>query len=618
VVLVHALPGVRGVRIFVDGIPLTMPDGQGQPGVVDLSAIKNIEVLRGPFSALYGNTSGGVIQMLTKDAAETAELDGTAMFGSYGTKRQILSASGTAEDIEYLLNVSNFETDGYRDNNRGKKEQATAKFKINFSEDTQLTTLVNWFEQEAQDPLGLPRNAETGNGAAPSAFDNPKGASNAALNAQTGVKRSHAQIGFNLTHALNDNNSLTLMSYFGTRENKQRLAIPDTNPAPLLTGRSSRDSIISREFYGTDLRWDNNGTVFDMPYNISLGTTYGKSKDDRLDLTVSFNGNPPANPLNRDEKNISRNFDQYIQGKLSLTKQVDVHAGLRRTKVELEIDDNFTTPGIPGNGDNSAKVEYQKTTPVIGAIWKVTPTLNLFANYGKGFETPTFVETAFASPALNSPPNLALKPSESQNYEVGAKAFLNDFTQANLTVYHVTTDDEIVVQGNIAGRSSFTNAGKTKRNGLEFSIDSQLDNNLSLYAAYTLLNAKFDSDFTSLGNLIESGNKIPGTYKHQAYAEVAWRHPGSGFQTAFEARHNSKVYVDDINSDIAPSYTVFNLRAGFTQALGKWRFSEYLRIENMFDKEYIGSVRVNDGNRRFFEPATDRNYLLGLSAGYTF
>lgn len=601
--------GVRGVRIFVDGIPLTMPDGQGQPGVVDLSAIKNIEVLRGPFSALYGNTSGGVIQMLTKDAAETAELDGTAMFGSYGTKRQILSASGTAEDIEYLLNVSNFETDGYRDNNRGKKEQATAKFKINFSEDTQLTTLVNWFEQEAQDPLGLPRNAVAGE--APSAFENPKGVANAATTAQTGVKRSHAQIGFNLTHALNENNSLTLMGYFGTRDNKQRLPFN-------ASGTSQRDSIISREFHGTDLRWDNNGFVFDMPYNISLGTTYGKSKDDRLDVNVLLNGAPPANPLNRDEKNISRNFDQYVQGKLSVTKQVDLHAGLRRTKVELDIEDNFTT-GAGSNGDNSGKVEYQKTTPVIGAIWKVTPTFNLFANYGKGFETPTFVEAAFASTAANSGPNLNLKPSESQNYEVGAKAFLNDFTQANLTVYHVTTDDEIVVQDNFAGRSSFTNAGKTKRNGVEFSIDSQLDHNISLYAAYTLLNAKFDSDYTNaLGRTIESGNKIPGTYRHQAYAEIAWRHPGSGFQTALEARHNSKVYVDDVNSDIAPSYTVFNLRAGFTQALGKWRFSEYLRIENMFDKDYIGSVRINDANLRFYEPATDRNYLLGLSAGYTF
>ncbi len=122
--------GVRGVRVYVDGIPLTMPDGQGQPGVVDLSAIKSIEVMRGPFSALYGNSSGGVVQMLTEDAPNTPEVGGTVMFGSYGTKRQIMNATGTSENIEYLLNVSNFETDGYRDNSSGDKQQATSNRKI--------------------------------------------------------------------------------------------------------------------------------------------------------------------------------------------------------------------------------------------------------------------------------------------------------------------------------------------------------------------------------------------------------------------------------------------------------------------------------------------------------
>ncbi len=149
--------GVRGIRVYVDGIPLTMPDGQGQPGVVDLSAIKSIEVMRGPFSALYGNSSGGVIQMLSEDAPKSLEVGGTVMFGSDNTKRQVLKAAGTSENIEYLLDVSNFETDGYHDHGAGKKQAATAKFKINFDEDTKLTTLVNWFDQSAQDPLGLDR-----------------------------------------------------------------------------------------------------------------------------------------------------------------------------------------------------------------------------------------------------------------------------------------------------------------------------------------------------------------------------------------------------------------------------------------------------------------------------
>jgi iron complex outermembrane receptor protein len=602
--------GVRGVRVYVDGIPLTMPDGQGQPGVVDLSAVKSIEVMRGPFSALYGNSSGGVVQMLTEDAPKTARVGGTVMFGSYDTQRQILDAAGTLEDIEYLLNVSNLETDGYRDHSAGKKEQATAKFKINFSEDTKLTTLVNWFDQEAQDPLGLPREAVTGAAAAPSAFEDREAAPNAAYNADTRVSRSHTQVGFNLSHAFNANNSLNLITYVGTRDNEQILP---TNAA----GTNARSSEISREFHGTDLRWDNKGKVFDMPYTLSLGTAYGRSEDDRTDTNVLSAG-LPISTLNRDEQNISQNFDQYIQGKLSVLDNLDLHAGARHTKVKLKIEDNFTA-GVGANGDNSGEVEYQDTTPVVGAVWKVTPTLNLFANYGEGFETPTFVEAAFATSDANSTPNLALKPSESRNYEIGAKAFLTANTQANLTFYHVKTDDEIVIQDNQNGRVSYTNANKTKRDGIEFSIDSQFANNISVFASYTLLDAKFDSDFTNrLGRTIESGNRIPGTYRTQLYGEVAWKYAPLGFHAALEGRHNSKVYVDDINSDSTSSYTIFNLRAGFNQKLGAWSMSEYLRVENIFDKEYIGGVRINDNNLRFFEPAAERNYLLGISASYTF
>jgi len=599
--------GVRGVRVYVDGIPLTMPDGQGQPGVVDLSAIKSIEVMRGPFSALYGNSSGGVVQMLTETAPKTPEVGGTVMFGSYGTKRQIMNATGTSENIEYLLNVSNFETDGYRDRSAGDKQQATAKFKINFSEDTKLTTLVNWFEQKAEDPGGLPRVAVTGASAAPSAFSNPKGVANAVYNANTRVTRSHTQVGFNLEHQLDQNNSLNLMSYIGTRDNRQILAFN-------ASGSNARESKIAREFYGSDLRWNNQGNVFNKPYTLSLGLNYGKSTDARLDTNIQVAG-IPANVLNRDEDNISDNFDQYIQGKISILDNVDIHAGARRTKVQLKVKDNATTT----NGDNSGSVEYQKTTPVVGATWKINPAFNLYANFGKGFETPTFIESAYTTSDANSTPNLSLKPSESNNYEIGAKAFLNNSTQLNLTLFRTTTDNEIVTQDNQNGRASFTNANKTSRSGAELSISSELDNNISLYGAYTLLNAKFDADYTNaLNNSIKSGDRIPGTYKTQLFGEVAWKYSPLGFSTALEGRYNSKVYVDDANSDTAPSYTIFNLRAGFTQNLANWRLSEYIRVENMFDKDYIGSVRINDGNQRFFEPAAGRNYLIGLSAQYKF
>ncbi len=594
--------GVRGVRVYVDGIPLTMPDGQGQPGVVDLSAIKSIEVMRGPFSSLYGNSSGGVIQMFTQDAPQTPTVGATTMFGSYDTKRNVLEAAGKSEAVEYLLNISNFESNGYRDHSSSDKQMATAKFKFHINEDTKLTTLVNWFEQDAQDPLGLPRNATTND---PSAFSNPKAVPNSALRANTRVSRSHTQVGFNLEHAFNENNSITFVNYVGTRENLQYLSTSATTAA----GRASK---ISREFWGTDLRWNNNGEILGKKYNFHIGANYGKSSDDRLDINTT-NG-VINNTLNRDEENISTNYDRYMQGTLSATNSIDIHAGLRRTKVNLKVNDNFS-----GFGDNSGSVSYNKTNPVIGVIWKVKPDLNFYANYGKGFETPTFVEAAYNAATSGATPNLSLKPSTSENFEIGTKAYLTDNTRANLTLYYIKTDDEIVASfTDTFNRSIFSNANKTVRKGAELSLESNFENNISTYFAYTLLNAKFDSDFTGANGLIESGNRIPGTYSNQAYGEIRWKYEPLGFNTAFETRYNSKVYVNDRNTDAASSYTIFNIRAGFEQTLKNWYFKEYVRIENLSDKEYIGAVRINDGNNRFFEPAAGRNYLVGLSAQYKF
>jgi len=603
--------GVRGVRVFVDGIPLSMPDGQGQPGVVDLSAIKSIEVMRGPFSALYGNSSGGVIQMLTENAPKTPEIGATMMFGSEDTKRQVLNATGNLDGLDYLLNVSNYETDGYREHNSANKQQATAKFKVNLTEDTKITALVNWFDQKAEDPNGLPRVATSTD---PSAFDDPEKVVVSAIRSDTRVYRDHTQAGFNIEHAFNANNSLNIMTYAGTRENEQYLSLNSTG--------GGRASIISRDFWGTDIRWNNKGELLNRPYSLSAGITYGKMNDARQDIATTNGIKLDASNLtnvNRDEGNISTNFDQYLQAQWSALDSVDLHAGIRHTRVRLKVEDNLVNATNTGKfRDTSGSVEHKKTTPVVGAIWKVTPTLNLYANYGKGFETPTFIEVAYDDPINGTGPNLGIKPSTSDNYEIGLKSFIADNTRVNVSVFKTDTDKEIVaISGN--PYAVYKNAGKTKRKGIEASIETEFDNHIGLYGSYTLLDAKFDEPFTTISNnVVASGNYIPGTYRTQLYGEISWKLPSIGFFTAFEGRHNNKVYVDDRNTDTAPSYTVFNLRAGFQQELTNWRFSEYLRVENMFDKEYIGSVRVNDSNQRYFEPAQNRNYLLGISANYKF
>ena len=631
--------GVRGLRIYVDGIPFTMPDGIGQPGNIDLGTIKAIEVMRGPFSSLYGNSSGGVVQLLTEDAPKTPEVSSEFLTGSYGTNRQNAKATGTVGNVDYLINFSNFETDGYRQNSNAKKEQFTAKVKINISDSTKLTMLANWMDMDAQDPLALARvqsssTANTNAGVSVSviersAFDDPRATPSVASLANTRVSRKNQQIGFNLEHAFNDNNTINIISYVGKRENLQYLSLYSTSgtSAPANKADGGRASGINRDFWGTEFRYTNKGQILDRAYQLTAGINYGNMEDNRSDINaysgVMLDSSNLAN-VNRREVNIAKNFDQYFQAQYALASSVDLHAGIRKTKVDIKVEDNlvnltkdFSQSFNLKYRDSSGKLAYEKTTPVVGAVWKLNPMLNIYANYGKGFETPNLIEIGFNDATAGSGPNLNLTPSQSDNYEIGAKAFANSNTRISTAIFRTNTDKEIVVQS-AGAYTTYQNAGKTKRQGIEASIDSQLANNFGVYAAYTFLDAKFDSTFNSAGNTVNSGNTIPGTYRQQIYGEASWKYPELGFYTALETRYNSKVYVNDRNTDYADSYTVVNIRAGFQQSVSNWKFNEFLRVENIADKDYIGSIRVNDTNSRFFEPAVGRNWMVGVNANYRF
>lgn len=663
--------GVRGIRVYVDGISLTTPDGISQPGNIDLETVKSIEVMRGPFSTMYGSSSGGVIQLFTEDSPKDPEIKFGFLAGSYGTTKESTRFSGTANNIQYLFDVSRFDTDGYRQHSAAWKNQATGKLKFNLDNGTKATVLFDYADSKAQDPLGLARSEvydvlkrNTSNNYYSttnknySAFTNPKAAPDVASTANTRVARTNTQVGLNLEHQLNANNSLNFIGSIGNRDNLQYLAIPlsciglstETGCADG-TDRSydltkGRASSISRDFWSTELNWANRGSIFQKKYSVVTGLNFGSMEDKRKDINASagemldplgynskYNngagGNDPYGNINRNEVDKANNFDQYIQGQISALNNLDLHAGVRHSKVNMKFEgDSIVAYGTNING--SAK--FEKTTSAIGGTWRATPATNLYANYGQGFETPTLIEMAYNSASLPTGPNLTLKPSTSDNYEFGFKSFLTNNTKLNVAIFKVDTKQEIIISSN-STYTVYGNSAQTKREGLELSIDSTLSNNFGLYGAYTYLDATFTQNYTSsirkivgtipsgwqnLDGTVNAGNKIPGTYKHQIYGELSWKYPQLGFKTALEARGNSKVYINDLNSDSAPGYAIANIRAGFEQNYSNWKLNEYTRIENIFDKDYIGSVRVNDSSQRNFEPSAGRNYLLGFSATYQF
>jgi iron complex outermembrane receptor protein len=590
--------GVRGIRLYLDGISLSSSDGISFPGSINLDNIKSIEVMRGPFSSLYGSSSGGVVQFLTADAPKNNEITSSFMAGSYGTTKESLNLAGTEGQIEYILSSTTFNTDGYRQHSAAHEEESNAHLKINLANDTRVVILANYMNLEAQDPLGS-RSTSINSGSYKeySVFTDPTASPTVALVDNTRVHKENTQVGVTVAHDIDQNNTINLINYVGHRINSQILAL-STN------SNSAKDSAYTRDFFGNEINWVNNGKILDHNYSITSGLVYGSTRDNREDITIT------SGIINRNEIDNASNLDEYLQGKLSILDSIDLHMGARNTNI------NYDVKSIKNPTTQTGGLHFSDTTSVLGATWKALPALNFYANYGRGFETPTLTEIAYTN-GISSGPNLNLKASTSNNYEIGTKAFIGNSTKVNLAIFNTDTNNEIVItQG--GSYTIYGNSATTSRKGLEFSIDSILKNNFNIYGAYTYLDAQFDSTYSNGTTNVNAGNRIPGVYRNQIYGELSWNYPSLNFTSAFEGRYMSKTFADDVNQNFAPSYTVFNLRTGFKQTISNWKLSEYFRIDNLLGENYIGAVRINDSNGRFFEAAPGRNYLVGLSASYGF
>jgi iron complex outermembrane receptor protein len=257
------------------------------------------------------------------------------------------------------------------------------------------------------------------------------------------------------------------------------------------------------------------------------------------------------------------------------------------------------------NGDDSGSVRYSATLPAIAMMFAVTSQLHAYAAYGRGFETPTLNELAYrpgGAPGLN----FALNPSTSNNFEIGLKGREAARFEWTAALFDTHTKDEIVVLTNTGGRSTFRNAGSTRRRGVEFDGSVKIARDTRLQLAQTFVDAFYDD-----------GNRIPGVARSFTALELA-RRPTQGWQAGAELRHSSRVWVNDANSEAAPSFTTLALDAGYAVAINRWSVATAARVDNVFNRRYAGSVIVNEGNGRYYEPAPGRNYTVKLTGTYAF
>lgn len=587
--------GVRGVRLYQDGIPVTMPDGQGQTGSFSLLSAQRIEILRGPFSALYGNASGGVISVFSEDPPAAPQATMTGGGGSYGSGTFGVKLGAATPYVGGVVAASEFVTDGFREHSSARRDLTNAKLVLDPSPSTRVTLIGNTqYQPETEDPLGLTRAQWTAN---------PRGVDPAALQFDTRKTINQMQGGAALDHRWSDDLQLHVDAYAGRRLIRQYLALSGV-------GATSSGGIadLDRDFGGVGARIVWRGRALGQP----LAVTVGADADRQRELRKGFvNDNGAMGDLRRDEDDTVRSSDVYAQAEWDFSARWSATAGIRTSSVRYSSTDHYITAQNP---DDSGSRHFDDTSPVVGLVFHAADNANVYASYGEGFETPTFAELAYRPGGTGL--NFALQPATSRATEIGVKYRIGEQHRLNAALFNVDTRNEIVVDAAIGGRTTFKNAGATRRRGAEAAWDGNYRGGLSSHVALTWLRAEF-SDAYATGSppaIVPSGAKLPGVPSKQAYAELAWI-PGrwSGLDTALEVQYVDKLYVNERNTDAAPAYAVMNARLGFSQTTGAAKWSEFVRVNNLFDRNYAGSVIVGDGNGRFFEPAPGRNWFVGAS-----
>ncbi|ENO6831908.1 TonB-dependent receptor domain-containing protein [Klebsiella pneumoniae] len=565
-------------------------------------------VLRGPFSALYGNSSGGVINVTSQTGTQPPTVEASSYYGSFGTWHYGMKATGSvgdgshAGDVDYTVSTNRFTTHGYRDHSGARKNLANARLGVRINDVSKLTLLLNSVDIKANDAGGLTADEWR---------DNPR-QSPRGDQYNTRKNTRQTQAGLRYERQLSAQDDLSVMMYAGERETTQFQSIPR---APQLKPSHAGGVIdLTRHYQGIDTRLTHRGELL-VPVTLTAGLDYENMSERRkgYENFVMVNGAPQygeQGALRRNERNLMWNVDPYLQTQWQLTDKLSLDAGVRYSSVWFDSNDYYITPG---NGDDSGDASYHKWLPAGSLKYALTDAWNVYLSAGRGFETPTINELSYRSDN-QSGLNFGLKPSTNDTVEIGSKTRIGNglFTAA---LFQTNTDNEIVVDSSSGGRTSYKNAGKTRRQGMELGLDQQFGESWRLKAAWTWLDATYRTNVCDDASC--NGNRIPGIARNMGYASFGYQ-PEQGWYAGSDIRYMSDIMANDENTAKAPSWTVVGLTTGYKWSYGRMDMDLFGRIDNLFDREYVGSVIVNESNGRYYEPAPGRNYGIGLNLAWRF
>ncbi len=580
--------GVQGISMTLDGIPLSMPDGQGQSQIINLPTLGGMTIIQGPFAALYGNAAGGVIQAYTRDPPQPPSLSLRSWIGNWGTHQTTLVGGGVSGGVSGIAGLTDFRTDGWRAHSAATRRQFNGVLRWSPHADDQFSLVFNALNQDAQDPGGL--------NAAEYAAD-PRQVDPGALKFDTRKSVRNRQVGLVWEHRVDADDTLRLSAYGGTRRIRQYL--PFTGSFAQSAGGVVD---LHDDFGGSTADYTHSGTLGARPYTLATGLSWGLENEYRKGYVNNFG---VQGALRNDQYNTVDNVAQYVQAHWALTPRLSFSGGVRHDAVSFHSAPGADAPLSAGSGGGA---RYASTDPVVGLLYKLDEHNRVYADYGHGFVTPTFYQLAYRPGGLPGL-NFALQPMHLHNAEVGWRSHYGNL-RFDASLYDITTDNQIVVASSTGGRTTYANAGNTRRYGTDLSLQATLPAHFSTRLAYSLIQVRF------VGGP-DNGHTLPGVPRQQLYAGLTWRAPRPsaalrGFYTTLSALLRSPVYVDAQNSAAAPGYGTLNWASGVRQRHGPWQVSEFVRVDNLLNRDYVAAVVIADTNGRYYEAAPGRNLIAGV------
>lgn len=574
--------GIRGIKIIVDGIPETLPDGQGSVDGIDIGSASQINVIRGPASSLYGNASGGAILIESERGPAIPFAEARTTVGEFDFKKLQLKTGGDNGNINYLLNLSDTSIDGYRDNGEFENTQFNGRLETTLSANSNLLTTIHHTDQPVANDPGSLTSEE--------AAADPKQARAANVTFDAGEALKQTRIGFLYKTRLNEGRELVTRIYSSNRDFSNKL--------PFQNGGIVK---LDRRFTGAGATYTVKGDLGGKQNRLLIGTDFDYQDDDRSRFD-NLQGVIGAQTFEQTEQVTS--FGAFLQYETKLNDIAELTVGIRYDEVKFDVDDRFLV-----DGDNSDKIDFDQASPMVGISVRRGSNTRLYATISTAFETPTTTE--FANPAGGGF-NQSLEPQESTNYEIGIKTSTDRFN-FEAALFHIDVDNELTPYelASQPGRTFYENAGASSRDGLELSYRRQLVDRMSFTIAYTYSDFVFDHFTDENGNVFD-GNRIPGIPRNMLSLNLSW-FGESGFYAKWDTNYTGEMYADNANETNVGSSSVSNIRIGHNGFYDDWEISSFLGVNNMFDEDYNNNIRINAFGGRYFEPAPDRNAFIGIT-----